>query len=173
VGNNARIGVGYPSTGAKGKAIGQCHDASISKDKVHELIISPRVDDSVEVAGVLAHEMCHAYLHKAFFGEDCGHGKKFKKLAVAIGLTGKMTDTVPGEPFKRFLQPTFAQIGRYPHGALGNAPTRKVQGTRLLKVSCPSCDYTIRVTHKWIDVAIPTCPAPDCNLFGERMEVFQ
>jgi hypothetical protein len=168
-----RIGVGYPSTGAKGKAIGQCHDSSVSKDKVHELIISPRIDDSAEVAGVLAHEMCHAYLQKTFPNENCGHGKKFRRLALAVGLTGKMTATVPGDAFKRFVAPIIALIGAYPHGALESGQTRKVQGTRLLKVSCPSCEYTIRVTHKWIEVAIPACPAPDCNLFGERMEVSQ
>jgi hypothetical protein len=143
----------------------------VSKDKVFEVIISPKADDTVEIAGILAHELCHAYLMHAFPAENCGHGKKFKKLAVALGLTGKMTATVPGEAFKHLLEPTLTRLGEYPHGALGRGTSRKVQGTRLVKVSCPSCLYAMRVTHKWIEVAVPTCPAPGCDLFNEQMEV--
>jgi hypothetical protein len=170
---NIRIGVGYPSTGARGKAIGQCYDSCASKDKVHEIIISPKTDDSLEVAGIVAHEMCHAYLQQEFPDENCGHGKKFKRVAVALGLTGKMTATVPGDAFKRFIAPTMKRLGVYPHGALEGGQTRKVQGTRLLKVSCPSCQYTMRVTQKWIQEAIPTCPMSVCDLFSEEMEVEQ
>jgi hypothetical protein len=166
-----RIGVGYPSAGARGKAIGQCYDSCVSKDKVHEIIISPVIDDSIEVAGVLGHELVHAFLQNKFPDENCGHGKKFKTLAVALGLTGKMTATVPGEPFKRFLQPTLTNIGQYPHGALERGHARKVQGTRLVKVVCSACEYTMRVTRKWIDVAIPTCPNPECDLRTGEMEV--
>ena len=109
-----RIGVGYPTTGVRGKAVGECHDARASKDSVHEIIISPKLDDGEEVAGVVAHELCHAYLQSSFPDEHCGHGKKFKKLATGIGLTGPMRSTVPGESFKRFLQPVLATIGDYP-----------------------------------------------------------
>ena len=171
-----RIGVGFPTTGARGKAIGECHDASASKDSVHEIIISPKLDDSEEVAGVVAHELCHAYLQSTFPDEDCGHGNKFKKLALGIGLTGPMRSTVPGDAFKRFLQPVLATIGDYPHGALGKAlpviiGAPKPQPTRLKKVCCRSCSYTMRVTQKWIDTAIPKCPSPDCELGGEEMEI--
>ncbi len=171
-----RIGVGFPTTGARGKAIGQCHDARASRDHVHEIIISPKLDDSEEVAGVLAHEQCHAYLQSTFPDENCCHGKKFRKLAVGIGLTGPMRSTVPGDAFKRFLQPVLATIGGYPHGALGKAlpviiGAPKPQPARLKKVCCPSCSYTMRVTQKWIDTAIPKCPSPDCEWSGKEMEI--
>ena len=171
-----RIGVGFPTSGARGKAIGECHDASASKDSVHEIIVSPRLDDSEEVAGVVAHELCHAYLQSSFPEEHCGHGKKFKKLAVGIGLTGPMRSTVPGDAFIRFLQPVLASIGDYPHGALDKAlPViiggPKPQPARLKKVCCRSCSYTMRVTHKWIDTAIPKCPSPDCEMCGEEMDL--
>ena len=166
-----RIGVGHPSTGSRGKRVGECYESCVSKDNLNEIIISPKLDDSVEVAGVVAHELCHAYLQASFPDENCGHGKKFKKLATALGLTGKMRSTVPGEAFKRFLQQVLASIGEYPHGALGGATKRKIQSTRLKKVFCPSCEYTMRVTQKWLETAVPTCPSPDCDLFGEQMEV--
>lgn len=171
-----RIGVGFPTTGVRGKRIGECHDASASKDGVHEIIVSPKLDDSEEVAGVVAHELCHAYLQSTFPDENCGHGKKFKKLATGIGLTGPMRSTVPGETFKRFLQPVLAEVGDYPHGALGKAlpviiGAPKSQPARMKKVCCRSCSYTMRVTQKWIDTAVPKCPSPDCELFDEEMEV--
>jgi hypothetical protein len=169
-----RFGVGHPSTGARGKRVGECYDSRASKDLLHEIIISPKLDDSVEVAGVVAHELCHAYLQSYFPDENCGHGKKFKKLATSIGLTGKMRSTVPGEAFTRFLQPVLGTIGDYPHGALGGGDAttaRKVQSTRLKKVFCPSCEYIMRVTQKWIETAIPRCPSPDCDLCGAEMEV--
>jgi predicted SprT family Zn-dependent metalloprotease len=169
---NIRIGVGYPSTGSRGKRVGECHHFVASKDRVHEIIISPIADDTLDVGGIVAHELCHAFLQSYFPDENCGHGKKFKKLATALGLTGKMRSTVPGEAFKRFLRPIVETIGQYPHGALGtSATTRKVQSTRLRKVFCSSCQYTMRVTQKWIDTATPKCPTPDCGLCGEEMEV--
>ena len=171
-----RIGVGFPTTGIRGKAIGECHDASASKDGVHEVIISPRLDVSDEVAAVLAHELCHAYLQSSFPEEHCGHGKKFKKLATSIGLTGPMRSTIPSNAFKRFLQPVLATLGEYPHGALGTTTPMimcgsKPQSARLKKVCCRACTYTMRVAQKWIDKAIPKCPSPDCDRFGEEMEV--
>ena len=162
-----RIGVGHPSTGARGKRVGECYFASASKDKRHEIIVSPKLDDSMEVAGVVAHELCHAYLQSSFPEEDCGHGKKFRQLATSIGLTGKMRSTIPGESFKRFLQPVLDAVGEYPHGALAAAESsrRKIQSTRLKKVICPECGYTMRVTQKWIETAVPICPSPDCEMY--------
>ena len=87
-----------------------------------------------------------------------------------------MRSTVPGDAFKRFLQPVLATIGDYPHGALGKAVPVIIGGpkpkpARLKKVYCRSCSYTMRVTQKWIVTAIPKCPSLDCELCGEEMEV--
>jgi hypothetical protein len=32
------------------------------------------------------------------------------------------------------------------------------QPTRLLKVQCKKCGYTMRITLKWLNVAVPNCP---------------
>ena len=32
------------------------------------------------------------------------------------------------------------------------------QSTRMLKVLCPSCGYTLRTTARWLAVGFPTCP---------------
>jgi hypothetical protein len=48
----------------------------------------------------------------------------------------------------------------FPHAALrsGLNGAHKPQGTRMLKVQCGSCGYTVRTTAKWIEVGLPLCP---------------
>ena len=42
----------------------------------------------------------------------------------------------------------------------------------MLKAECPECGYTIRLTKKWADLGLPTCPteggalALDCGENG-------
>ena len=40
----------------------------------------------------------------------------------------------------------------------------KKQSTRLLKAECPECGYTIRVSKKWADLGLPTCPIDRASL---------
>jgi len=41
----------------------------------------------------------------------------------------------------------------------------KPQSTRLLKVHCPLCGYTCRITQRWIDKAgTPDCPTCKSNM---------
>ena len=56
-------------------------------------------------------------------------------------------------------------LGVYPHAAL-DMSSRKTQGTRMLKASCPSCSYTVRLTAKWAfdsygNPRLPVCPCGD------------
>ena len=32
------------------------------------------------------------------------------------------------------------------------------QGTRMMKVVCGECGYTLRTTRRWLAVAVPVCP---------------
>ena len=84
-----RVTCGFPSKGglaAKKRTIGQCWSPKASNDHTTEIIISITQDEPMTVAGVLAHEMVHAAV-----GTEAGHGPIFRRLALAIGLTGKMT----------------------------------------------------------------------------------
>jgi hypothetical protein len=46
----------------------------------------------------------------------------------------------------------------------------KKQSTRMLKAECLECGYTIRLTKKWADVGLPSCPtdAAALTLDGSR-----
>jgi hypothetical protein len=44
----------------------------------------------------------------------------------------------------------------YPHATIDKSG-RKKQATRMLKVVCPECDYTVRTTQQWIDTRLPIC----------------
>lgn len=152
-----RFSVGFPSTGRKGKRIGECWQDSASEDAHYEIFIRPDLDEPVFILGVLAHELVHAALPS-----KSGHGPVFKKLALAIGLTGKMTATLPGEELDAKLEQIAAKLGLLPHARLNLTATSedapKKQGTRLLKAECCVCGYTVRVTKKWADVGPPHCP---------------
>jgi hypothetical protein len=155
---NVRIACGWPSaralSGSNGsRTIGQCWHAAASKDGTVEIFVSPYLDEPMRIAGVVAHELCHAIL-----GEGVGHKGPFKKLAKAIGLEGKMTATTEGPIFIAAVQPLLDLLGPYPHASLDGS-NRKKQTTRLLKASCTECGYTVRVTKRWVDdVGAPYCP---------------
>mgnify|MGYP003147720132 CR=1 FL=1 len=114
--------------------IGQCcYDYNSNT----EILISPllggkTIDESVQVLQVLTHELVHAYLGAGF-----GHGAKFKKIATAVGLVGKMTATVAGEDFTKWAKEIIKKIGKFPHEKF-DISGKKKQTTRMVKVICDS-----------------------------------
>lgn len=161
-----RISIGWPvgSHGGK-KAIGQCWAQEASADAHSEIFISPelgpelgasplsQMEASILIVATLAHEDVHAVV-----GHEAGHKKPFRDAAVAIGLEGKMTATVPGDDFRAVAQELIAKIGTYPAGMLSRVMLKKTT-TRLLKCECPDCGYVIRATRKWIEQSgPPVCP---------------
>jgi len=163
--DKVRVSCGWPSSGGLAplrRVGGQCWYADNSADNTAEIFISPTIDDPMDVAHILAQELVHATL-----GPGYGHGPVFKKCATAIGLEGPMRSTVASEAFKRAVQPMLNRLGDYGHASLGGdakvAGAPKKQAARLLKVVCPwaTCDYTVRITRKWLDAGAPICPLHD------------
>lgn len=157
-----RVSVGWPFSKRKGRGgqtIGECWDKAASTDGHHEIFISPaigRKNETMTILATLAHELGHASLPA-----KTGHRKPFAKLCEAIGLEGKPTHTVAGAKFKAWADPWIAARGEWPGGALNtNHPSRKKQGTRLLKCECGECGYTVRTTAKWIEES----GAPHCGV---------
>ena len=114
------------------------------------------------MADILGHELIHAAV-----GPKVGHKGIFRTLATDLGLIGKMTATVGGEKYIALVAPFLEQLGPYPHGELdAKAGPVKPQTTRLIKVQCPMCEYTARITRKWLDDP----GAPFCPTHSEQME---
>jgi hypothetical protein len=146
--DNIRVSCGFPKGGRK--AVGQCWSTEASEDGTYEIFISPVLADTAIVAATLVHELCHAAA-----GTEAKHKGEFKRCAEAMGLEGKMTATHAGENLAIHLSSLVP--GPYPHAEL-TLKTRAKEGTRLIKVQCPQCDYTVRTTRKWLEVGVPTCP---------------
>ena len=96
-----------------------------------------------------------------------GHGKDFKRVALAVGLEGKMKSTTASDALvEEFTFLVDEKLGPFPHTALSGmklfTPSKK-DGTRTLKAVCPECGYTIRLTKKWAKVVMPLCPCGQAN----------
>jgi hypothetical protein len=149
------VSCGWPSKNARrrrAQRIGECWRAECSQAGRPEIFISPVIADPIEVGHVLVHELIHAAL------PDAGHRPPFKRAATNLGLTGKMTATVPTEGLRRQLAELTERMGEpYPHALLDPGADLQKQSTRLIKLECPACGYVIRTTRKWIEAGVPTC----------------
>jgi hypothetical protein len=157
-----RATCGLPSTKSrsKDKHIGEHWSAKASDDDTHEVSVSPVVAEPYEVAGILCHELCHA----ATDGD--GHRGRFPDLAKKLWLEGAPTVARAGDAFKENFKDIVESLGAYPHAALNVGRVATTQSTRMLKACCTSivlpngkqCGYTVRLTKKWADIGLPTCP---------------
>lgn len=162
---NIRFAIAFPSTGRKGKRVGECWHSATSDDGHYEIFIRADLAEPVCVLGVLAKELVHTALPL-----NSGHGKIFKAAALKVGLQGPMRSATPGILLQNRLVELAATLGPLPHAQLHiergpsiSAPVDrpKKQGTRMLKAECsgPGCGYTVRITAKWVrDLGPPHCP---------------
>jgi hypothetical protein len=165
---NIRFAIAFPSTGRKGKRIGECWHASTSADDHFEIFIRADQSEPVEVLGILVHELVHATLPIA-----AGHGKLFKAAALKLGLEGLMRHAMPGSLLRTRLTDLAATLGPLPHARLaiergldnrGPADRPKKQGTRMRKAECAvdDCPYTLRIAASQVRTIGP----PHCPLHG-------
>lgn len=156
-----RVSVGFPGKNAR-KVVGVYYKTTACLDGIPQIYISPVHRDPVAALDTLVHELVHACR------PDAGHGKDFRKLALAVGLQGPMRSASAGPELKERLNTLAQELGEFPHAGI-NLADRKKQTTRLNKAECRECGYTVRVTAKWLEsIGAPLCP---CN--GEAMEVKQ
>ena len=108
------VSVGWPSRGGttrRKRVVGECFDGCHSEDGFPHIFISPLIPRE-EADHTLVHELVHAALPKA------KHGKEFRRVAVAVGLEGKMSATHAGETLRKRLDAFAERIGPYPHPTL-------------------------------------------------------
>lgn len=163
--DKVRVSVGFTSKGERSNRIGECwHDAA-SSDGYFEIFLKPTIQTDARMADILTHELCHAAA-----GIDAGHGPKFKRVAEALGLTGRMTSTVASAEWYRWALPVLKELGPMPYGTLnsGKSTAKPKQKTNLLKCECDTCGFVARVTSKWISAALDNggtmqCPDRSCS----------
>lgn len=145
-----RISVGWP--GAKSRkglhsTIGQCWNAHSAKDGVQQIFISPKLDNPTEILAVIMHELVHAV-------DGCknSHKAPFKRIALLVGLEGKMTTCTAGATLKAVFPKVIEALGTYDHAALDPGKTAgRVQTNKHLKITCVACGFASRATAKQLD----------------------
>ncbi len=179
-----RIAIGFLSSGNRGKRIGECWDNICSEDGHFEIFIKPTLVETPEampsrIADILAHELTHAAV-----GIPAGHRQEFRRVAIGLGLTGKMTATVAGPEFLRRIAPILAEAGPLPHARIDPSRSRdpgedgkdgplttspKKQVNRHIKCSCKTCGYSARTSKKWLEcLGPPFCPAHGVMVIDEN-----
>lgn len=165
--SNVRCSIGFSSKGVRSNRIGECWADVVSQDQHFEIFIVPALQsDSARIADILTHELVHAAV-----GIAAGHGPKFRKVATALGLEGKMTATTAGDRWREWALPILEELGPLPGASLGGSAASsapKKQTTRMLKVECPDCGFSFRTTAKHLEAHDElTCPT-GCGGILER-----
>jgi hypothetical protein len=165
--NPARVSVGFPGGrgGVKAHTIGQCWNGKQATDGRGQIFISPVLEDPITVLSTLLHEMVHHAV-----GTLAGHKGPFKRCALAVGLKGPMTATTPSDHLIAALQTLLTHLEPYPHAGLRVGGGKKKPGSRLLKISCPSCEWVGRTTQKGVDIGLPTCVCGELLQLTEKGE---
>jgi len=133
-----RVSTGFPSRGGLSRVIGQCVSPKVCADGKAQIFISPRIADSVEVLGILLHELIHAAV-----GCEERHGKKFSQASRKVGLVGKPTATTVGESLEKFLEHYILSSGEYPHAAI-QIQQASAAGSRLRLYHC-DCEPPVKI----------------------------
>ena len=148
-----KVSIGFPSTGAKGRHLGQCWGSRASEDGINQIFIAPNQSDPVEVLDTLTHELVHAV-------DDCksGHGEGFKKIATDVGLKGPMRSAGAGEYLKQDLIKIAQALGHFPHARLLIARGASRAGIKRPGAKCAKCGYEVVMLKKHLLLGPPICP---------------
>ena len=148
-----KVSIGFPSTGAKGRHLGQCWGSKASEDGINQIFIAPNQADPIEVLDTLTHELVHAV-------DDCksGHGEGFKKIATDVGLIGPMRSAGAGEHLKQDLIQIAQALGHFPHARLLIARGASRAGIKRPGAKCAKCGYEVVMLKRYLKIGPPLCP---------------
>lgn len=151
-----RLTCGWPSRNAVGGGsirLGECHGPKDDKTGIYDIFVSPLLDDSLEVAGTVMHEMAHVVA-----GIPAGHKGLFVTLCKHVGLTkGKPTVAMPGVLLNEKLQRIIEIQGKYPHTKI-QLVAKQVKPSSNIALVCTECGCKFSIASKWIEQSgMPTC----------------
>lgn len=148
-----KVSVGFPSTGAKGRHLGQCWSTKSAVDGINQIFIAPHLQTPFDFLDTLVHELVHAV-------DDCqsGHGGNFKKIAKDVGLKGPMRSAGAGEHLQQDLTRIAERLGPFPHGRL-SLPIPLAQKTpKRPGAKCGKCGYEVVMFKRHLSIGPPICP---------------
>jgi hypothetical protein len=148
-----KVSVGFPSTGAKGRHLGQCWSTKSAVDGVNQIFIAPHLKTPFDFLDTLVHELVHAV-------DNCesGHGEGFKKIALDVGLKGPMRSAGAGEHLKQDLIRITERLGVFPHGRLNLPIATSQKAAKRPGAVCAKCGYEIVMLRKHLHLGPPICP---------------
>jgi len=148
-----KVSIGFPSTGSKGRHLGQCWSTKSSEDGLNQIFLAPHLETPVEYLDTLVHELVHAV-------DNCSsrHGAGFKKIAKDVGLKGPMRSASAGELLIKRLVKISDSLGCLPHGRLKIQKAPSNAGVKRPGAKCLKCSYEIVMLKKFLVNGPPLCP---------------
>lgn len=170
-----RVSCGWTGSGIEGCTLGVCYDKTASEAGIYEIFISPTLVDPIAIVGTMLHETAHAIAGCGVQHHAIVYGVVAEKLDLTrSGMDGKGTrwpdEACPSLKLQDTWRVAMEKWEPYPHAVLLPPPPSTAggtgsygqgkgerQSTRLLKASCATCGYTVRVTMKWASRGLPIC----------------
>lgn len=144
------VSMGFPKGGFKNTpSIGECWDPEVSKTGVTNMFISPILGDPITILATLLHEMVHAAV-----GLKEKHAGRFRIVARAVGLKGKLTATFAeeGTELHATLTKFAEELGTSPGHAMAPRKTPKLKQWFLVKLVSPNDpSYKFTIAPRLID----------------------
>lgn len=138
---NVICSYGFPKgMRGQGNKIGQCWSDPVPSKRKAVIFIHPsQWDNPINVLATLLHEQIHAEHPKE------GHKGLFKSTAQAVGLTGKMTATIPSPALAIELKALAKKLPTFPKAAFNPfAAGKAFKGSPLRRWIC-KCGIKVRV----------------------------
>ena len=147
-----QVSCGFTSTGTRSGHVGQCWSTKSASNELNQIFIAPTLKSAYEVLDTLVHELVHAI-------DNCEnkHGKKFKKIALKMGMKGPMRSAEAGPELKATLTSLLDTLGQYPHGYL-KVGMRKAPRRDRPRAKCNHCGYQVPMLKKFLTYGPPICP---------------
>ena len=148
-----KVSVGFPSTGGKGRHLGQCWSSKAAEDNINQIFIAPHLKTPLDFLDTLVHELVHAV-------DNCesGHGEGFKKIALDVGLKGPMRSAGAGDHLKQDLIRITEKLGAFPHGRLSLPIPTAQKAPKRPGAKCAKCGYEVVMLKKYLHLGPPICP---------------
>lgn len=133
----------FPSTGWKGKRIGEWWAPTMGKDQTtHTIFVHPCMTDARRILSTFTHELCHAadYVRNGNKPVKQGHGKHFATIGEALNLEGKPKVMEGRDAWWAWASEIADALGPVPHNPLAEAVKKeKAQTNRHLKFAHEGC----------------------------------